>query len=243
MKKRRRGAASRSSRAGIGQGACPWAFVASPARLILCANSPLLSAAQPLGPARPISYEGRKAWEICLRTPPPVPHLRLVVDDSAGILLRAQSLDGDYREQLTQLDFRDVPDDHFRWSSDLADAQRRRLAALERLDAYHAGGRPLPVPARWPGDLGRPQPFDGDPGTGFVVVDLNVEPRPNDTLRGALLVRVPLTERPYTGGRMLDPELFVHRWLDARWQWALILERRPLTRQELRSVEESLANS
>ncbi|WP_282796946.1 hypothetical protein [Streptomyces sp. CC224B] len=222
----------------------PWVFDPHPCRLVHCANSPLLADAEPLGPARRVLYGDREGaagvWEIALRLHGPVPELRLTVDATAGILLDVRTPDGRYRERLVDLHFHALPEEHFRWSAQAEDKKRRQAAHAERL-AQHGRTHRLPLPRWWPTPLGgHPELYDGDPDTGFLVVDLDVQPTTADRLRSALLVRRPLADPPYEGGHMRDPGLFVHRWRDEWWQWYLVLDGRPLTPKELGLTADSL---
>ncbi|WP_101391885.1 hypothetical protein [Streptomyces sp. TLI_146] len=220
----------------------PWDFDPTPARLILCAHSPLLADATLIRSPRAVGHDGRRAWEVVLRTGPPPGELHLIVDADTGILLKSYAPAHDYAEELTDLTFGALPEAHFRWGPGLAARRRERIRALEQLDAHYRT-HPLPLPAHWPaGRLGDcPFPYDGDPETGFVVVDLDlVEPGPEDRLRGAQLVRLPLDAPPYEVGRMQDPNQYVHHWRDRNWHWYLILDGRPLDPEELRRVAASL---
>ncbi|MBB4945651.1 hypothetical protein F4556_001186 [Kitasatospora gansuensis] len=208
-----------------------WDFTPSPARLVV-----------PVLERRPdrstVSPEGRPAGVLELSGPDRTP-LRVTVDDELGIVLRAHSPATGYLEEITGLRVHPaLPDGLFTDPGDDG-SDRAELRRYERIRA-HCLGRTLPVPTAWPGALGRPAPIDGDPATGFLVLDLDVRPSV-DLPTGAQLIRQPLTEPGYTGGWAADPGTYLHRWRDGRWQWTVAVTGRPLTPAQLAAVAAELA--
>ncbi|MFJ8472092.1 hypothetical protein [Kitasatospora sp. NPDC094011] len=211
----------------------PWRFDPDPARLVV----PTLSE---LPPGRPTEYGGRAAVLTEMAGPEGTP-LDLVVDDRTGMVLRASAPGSAYVEELSDLAFPEtLPDDRFVQPEDDGSADRAELLRWERI-REHYRTRPLPVPASWPGPLGRPGPIDGDPDTGFVVVDLDNEPA-EGAPTAAQLVRQPLGESPYLAGWALNPGYHLQRWRDGRWQWTLVLSDHPLSVGQLRLVQEDLSS-
>lgn len=212
----------------------PWRFNPRPARLVVPALPEL-----PGG--RPTEHEGRAAVPTEMAGPERVT-LQLVVDSRTGMVLRASAPGTAYVEELSELAFPEaLPDDRFVQPEDDGSADRAEQLRWERI-REHYRTRPLPVPASWPGPIGRPSPIDGDPDTGFVVVDLDTEPSPG-TPTAAQLVRQPLEEPPYFAGWARDPGHHLQRWRDARWQWTLVLSDNPLTVEQLERVRRELADA
>ncbi|GAA1500766.1 hypothetical protein GCM10009760_62750 [Kitasatospora kazusensis] len=220
---------------GYPPGDWPWAFDPSPARLVVHGLTGL-----PAGP-RTVREE-RPATELEIPGPDGSP-LLLVLDDELGIVLSVHGPDGGYVEEITALRlYRTLPDDLFAdpddGAADLAD--QAELRRYERIRAHYRDRR-LPVPAgSWPGPLGLPAPIDGDPDSGFLVLDLDVRPA-TDRPTGAQLVRQPLPDRPYRAGWAGSPATHLHRWRDAHWQWTLALTGHPLTPDRLAAVAAELA--
>ncbi|MFF2074764.1 hypothetical protein ACFVXG_08400 [Kitasatospora sp. NPDC058162] len=212
----------------------PWRFAPDPARLVVPALPEL-----PAG--RPAEHDGRAAVRTEMAGPEGVT-LQLVIDGRTGMVLRASAPGTAYVEELSELAFPEaLPDDRFVQPDDDGSADRAELLRWERI-REHYRVRPLPVPASWPGPIGRPSPIGGDPDTGFVVVDLDTEPSLG-TPTAAQLVRQPLEEPPYFAGWARDPGHHLQRWRDDRWQWTLVLSDNPLTVEQLERVRRELADA
>ncbi|MGW2373857.1 hypothetical protein [Kitasatospora sp. NPDC001683] len=168
--------------------------------------------------------------------------LHLVIDSRTGMVRRASAPGTAYVEELSDLAFPEtLPDDLFVQPHDDGSSDRAELLRWERI-REHYRARPLPVPvASWPGPLGRPSPIDGDPGAGYLVVDLDTESSPGAPT-AAQLVRQPLDEPPYLSGWATDPGHHLQRWRDGRWQWTLVRADNPLTVWQLERVREELAS-
>ncbi|WP_235502945.1 hypothetical protein, partial [Kitasatospora sp. Root187] len=187
-----------------------------------------------------VTWEGRPATVLEIPGPDRTP-LHVTVDDESGVVLRAHSPATGYLEELTDLRVhRALPDSLF---ADPVDdgSDRAELRRYEQIRAHYRQ-RPLPVPGAWPGALGSPSAIDGDPVSGFLVVDLEVQPSVG-LPTGAQLIRQPLAEPGYDGGWAADPGTYLHRWQDGRWQWTIAVTGRPLTPAQLAAVAEELATS
>lgn len=216
----------------------PWDLAPSPERLLTGAAGAALAEATCLTEPEAVRHDGRDAWAVALRTPSVPYPLRVVVDARAGILLAAEVQEVGYREELTELDFpAELPDSRFEWSDALEAEEGARRHRREEVAAHHAG-RPLPVPARWPGGLGHAEPhvFDGDLDTGLLAIDLYNTDAPPDTPTMAALIRRQPDTPPFEPGWVADPRTFVHRWEDGTWLWTLALWGRPLSPDELDQV-------
>ncbi|MFC9928738.1 hypothetical protein [Streptomyces sp. NPDC127190] len=229
--------------AGLGFGPrFPWDLAPSPDRLITCAHSPALAAADAVGEPERVRHEGRPAWAVTLRTPALPQPLRVVVDPAAGILLSAAVEESGYREELSGLEFPPgLPDARFRWTEALTAAEEARQKRRAEVAAHH-GAESLPVPAFWPGGRAHfePRVFDGDLTTGLLALDLYNEGAPAGTPAMAVLVRQRPDAPLFEPGWVADPEAYVHHWADGTWQWTLALWGRPLTPEELDRVVASL---
>ncbi|MFG3254917.1 hypothetical protein [Streptomyces sp. NPDC048172] len=225
----------------FGSGPFPWAFDASPERLVPGAVSDTLAAAEALSAAEPVTHDGRPAWAIRLTTRP-VTDLRLTVDSELGLILRAESPSRHYGEQLTGLHSHvRLTDADFEWSEELEAAEQRRLARWEEA-SEHYRHHSLPLPLYWPGPLEDTLVWDGDLATGFLILALD-SAEPPDVPQRAYLIRQPPSDPSYEQGPLTDPTVFVHRWRDSTWHWTLAVEDRPLTPDELRRVKDSLPGS
>ncbi|MCX4749119.1 hypothetical protein OG455_27025 [Kitasatospora sp. NBC_01287] len=208
-------------------GELPWAFSPSPARLIV----PELGPTDLLPTGEATRWEQRSARRVELPGPSIGGALRLVVDSQLPIVLCADVPGTEYREELTGLLVHTaLPESLFALPVD-DPADHGELRCYERTRAHYLSS-PLPIPAAWPGALNRPSPIDGDPETGYLVLDLDPVPVP-DGFTGAQLIRQPLTDPPYRTGWASDPRTYLHRWRDASWQWTVLVTGRPLTPAEL----------
>ena len=220
----------------------PWDLAPSPARLITGAAGAALAEAIGVTEPEAVRHYGRDAWAVTLRTPSVPYPLRVVVDASAGILLAAEIEEVGYREELSELDFpAELPDARFEWNDALEAAEEARRRRREEAAAHYAG-RPLPIPAWWPGGLAHAEPhvFDGDLGTGLLAIDLYDTDAPPGTPAMAVLIRQQPDTPLFEPGWVADPRTFAHRWRDGDWLWTLALWGRPLSPEELGRVVSSM---
>lgn len=219
-------------------GPYPWRFFGSPLRLVRARHSPALAAAIPIAEPEAVLHGGRPGWSVTLHSSLPTP-LRLVVDNATGIILVAECPRTGYHEEITALELRDaIPDSAFRDSDDLAAAERRKAAQYNQL-LQHYRSHALPLPHDWPEPIEAPIIADGDIDSGFLVINLGgtrTGPGPS----GAWLIRQPRTGPAYEAGPLHNPEVYVHRWHTAHWQWTLGVEGRPLTQEEFDRARDSV---
>ncbi|MBO1418545.1 hypothetical protein [Streptomyces sp. FH025] len=209
----------------------PWNFDPDPARLVMPGLPEDVMA------GRRGRCEGREAV-LTEGVGPGDRQLHLVIDRETGIVLRASAPGTAYVEELADLEFPEsLPEEQFVEPECGPDRPDR----WERISEYYRT-RPLPVPASWPGPLGRLSPIDGDPDTGFLVLDLDTRPA-SGAPGAAQLVRQPLADQPYLSGWALNPGHHLHRWRDTHWQWTLILADHPLTVEQLDRIREELGNA
>ncbi|PWI45399.1 hypothetical protein [Streptomyces sp. ICBB 8177] len=230
-----------------------WDFAGSPRRLAPAGGAGAFAGAVPRGGPRPYTRAGREAAEWLLD----VPHagrLRVVLDAEHPLVLLAETPDGEYREELTDLAFPgSLPEELF----DPGHAEAARAAWEVRLRAAQAAWRerPLPAPGHWPGPRPAPRVIDGDLATGLLVLDLGLgggAPAPGarpvrasaaGRSRGPVAARLARRRRgepPYLGGIFADPKVFVHTWSDGVWQWSLATEGPALSPEDLSAVIASM---
>ncbi|MEU6172944.1 hypothetical protein ABZ832_13580 [Streptantibioticus parmotrematis] len=220
-----------------------WDFAGSPRRLVAAGGAVPFAGAVPRGGPRPHARAGREAAEWLLE----VPHagrLRVVLDAEHPLVLLAETPDGEYREELTDLAFPgSLPDELF----DPGHAQAARAAWAERLAAARSAWRqrPLPLPGHWPGPRPAPRVIDGDLASGLLVLDLGLDAVTlgPGRARGPVAARLARRRRgepPYLGGIFADPKVFVHTWSDGVWQWSLATEGPALSPEDLSAVIASM---
>jgi hypothetical protein len=188
----------------------------------------------PDGPGVAVEVAGRRAWEFTLpaaeakRARKPYP-LRVAVDEATGTVLRLAIPEAGYVVELTEFTVDGAPPS-FAWDGPVSTRHADERAAAERVRHWLAEAA-LPMPHWWPHGLAH-HGGDGDPATGAYRVLLEVPGHPE-------LSRWPAgTPMPGTwAGR--HPGRHVHRWSDARWEWALAVDR-PLTEPDLARVIESI---
>jgi len=212
-------------------GPYPWDFRSSPLRLTRPLGSPTLDAARPANEPSPVTHDGRPGWSVILDCDLPEP-LHLVIDDQAGIVLLAECSSSGYQEQFTGLEFpRTVSDELIGPIRDNA-AEKARFRRLHE----YCRTRPLPLPDGWPEPILSPIVNDGDPETGFLVINLGGT-RTGPGPVGAWLIRQPPDDAAYEDYWLTNnPDHYVHRWQSRNWQWTLAVRDRPLTPDELHDV-------
>jgi len=204
---------------GIAFGANPnWLDFSADSSRLLRPRSPLLAAAQPLGPVTVGRNAGRTVWN-CRVSISPGPDLALEVDCESGVVLAVNAGWGgrQYSERLVdlvwELDLDPLdPEVH---QQDLLMEERRTTARLRAIDRFDSEPPPLPLPL--------------DPAAAFVVLD-------GDLDEGWLLAETDQTaSSPWTqvvrqkspgaaaAGRWLDLTTLVHQWRSPDWQWTLIV--------------------
>lgn len=187
----------------------------------------------PHGVPRAVELHGRSAWEVRLEPPPDAQRTRsaltLVVDDDTGVLLRYAVAGHGVLGEITDLETGVAIDPTtFVWdgpyATDLEEELARREATHRWLDAQR-----FPVPRWWPtGPASHAR--DGDARTGAFFVVLEVEGHPG-------LARWPQGGVP--PARLEEHTGHVHRWSDARWEWALVVQA-PLSDEDLARVVDSI---
>lgn len=187
----------------------------------------------PRGEPRPVEVDGRSGWEVLLEPAPDAAGARevltLVVDDDTGVLLRYAVAGHGVLGEITRLETGGAIDPTtFVWdgpyATDLEEELARREATHRWLDS-----RQFPVPRWWPtGPASHAR--DGDARTGAFFVVLEVEGHPG-------LARWPRGGVP--PARLEEQTGHVHRWSDARWEWALVVQA-PLSDEDLARVVDSI---
>ncbi|WP_155855356.1 hypothetical protein [Actinotalea ferrariae] len=186
----------------------------------------------PAGAPVPVEAIGRAAWEVRLEPPPHKAHgATIVVDDATGVVLRLAAEGVGALAEMTSFEPGvDVDPARFEWDGPYATDVEDELTRMRARNAWLQSQR-FPVPRWWPTGP-RVHAHDGDPDTGAFSLHLEVDGDP-------WLSRWPLGGTPTQGLAEGSAERHLHRWSDARWEWALVVDR-ALSEEDLRRVVDSI---